>query len=269
MYTFARLQGRAAFGPRDGNRTLDTEDLPMRKKTLAAALTGALALSMTGAAYADINNSTFELSKFSASPAKSGTKKKPKAVKLSLGVKGGTKDGTGQASTSTVLKISLPKGLNWNGKAWAKSKRCSVSAVNKKKSDSPCPKGSKIGKGHVDATALGTPEAIDVTAYVTTGGGLGLFLKASQPLPISEMIEGKVKGRVINVAIPTNIQEPVVGVPSAIETLSFSLNGKTKVKGKSRGVVESTSCSGKWTLKFDNIVTDGKLSDSRSVSCKK
>ncbi len=242
----------------------------MRKKTLAAALTGALALSLVGVAYADINNSTFELSKFSASPGKSGTSKSPKAVTLSLGVKGGTKDGQGQASTSKALKITLPKGLNWNGKAWAKGKRCSVSTANQKRSDSVCPKGSKIGSGHVDATALGTKEPIDVTAYVTSAGGLGLWLKASQPLPINEMLEGKIKGNVITVNIPGNIQEPVVGVPSAIETLSFKLNGKTKVKGKSRGVIESTSCSGgKWTLKFQNVMTDGSLSDSRSVNCKK
>ncbi len=242
----------------------------MRKKTLAAALTGALAFSMVGVAYADINDSTFELSKFSASPAKSGTKKKPKPVTLKLGVKGGTKSGAGQASTSTALKITLPKGLNWNGKAWAKSKRCSVSKATQAKSDSVCPKGSKIGSGHVDAVALGTKEPIDVNAYVTSSGNLGLFLKADVPLSIRVMLEGKVKGNVITVAIPPQIQEPLPNVPSAIETLSFGLNGKTKVDGKSRGVVESTSCSGgKWTLKFENIVTDGKLSDTRSVSCKK
>ncbi len=56
---------------------------------------------------------------------------------------------------------------------------------------------------------------------------------------------------------------------SAIETLNFGLNGKTKVKGKTRGVIESTSCSKKWTLKFDNVMTDGTLSDSASVACKK
>ena len=113
----------------------------MRKKTLAAALTGALAFSMVGVAYADINDTTFELSQFSASPSKSGTKKKPKAVNLKLGVKGGTKSGTGQASTSTALKITLPKGLNWNGKAWAKSKRCSVSKATQARSDSRLPQG--------------------------------------------------------------------------------------------------------------------------------
>ena len=242
----------------------------MRKKTLAAVLTGAFAFSMVGVAYADINDTTFDLSQFSASPAKSGTSKKPKPVTLKLGVKGGTKSGTGQASTSKALKITLPKGLKWNGKAWASSKRCSVSKATQQKTDKVCPKGSKIGSGHVDAVALGTKEPIDVTAFVTTSGNLGLFLKADVPLSIRVMLEGKVKGNVINVAIPPQIQEPLPNVPSAIESLNFSLNGKTTVKGKSRGVIESTGCSGgKWTLKFQNVMTDGSLSDSRSVKCKK
>jgi hypothetical protein len=242
----------------------------MRKKTLAAALTGVFAFSMVGVAHAQISNTTFDLTQFSASPTKSGTSKKPKPVTLKLGVKGGTKNGTGQPSTSTALKITLPKGIKWNGKAWASSKRCSVSKANQQRSDSACPKGSKVGSGHVDAVALGTKEPIDVTAYVTTSGNLGLFLKADVPLSIRVMLEGKVKGNVINVAIPPQIQEPLPNVPSAIETLNFSLNGKTKVKGKTRGVVESTACSGgKWSLKFQNIMTDGSLSDSRSVSCKK
>ena len=145
-------------------------------------LTGAFAFSMVGVAYADINNTTFDLSQFSASPTKAGTSKKPKPVTLKLGVKGGTKDGTGQASTSKALKITPPKGLKWNGKAWASSKRCSVSKATQQKTDKVCPKGSKIGSGHVDATALGTKEPIDVTAYVTTSGNLGLFLKADAAL---------------------------------------------------------------------------------------
>lgn len=242
----------------------------MRKKFFALALTGVLALSLAGVANADVNDSTLDLSKFNVSPTKSGTKKKPKAVSLSLGVKGGTKSGTGQPSTSTALKITLPKGINWNGKNWPKSKRCSVNKANQRQSASACPKGSKIGSGQTTATALGTIEPIAVQAFVTTGGGLGLFLRADVPLPIAQMIEGKINGQVITVKIPSNIQEPVVGVPSAILNLGFGLNAKTKIDGKTRGIVESTSCSGgKWTLKFENVVTDGKLSDTRSVSCKK
>ena len=237
----------------------------MRKKTLAAALTGALALSMVGVAQADINDTTFELSQFSASPAKSGTKKKPKPVNFRLGVTGGTKSGTGQPSTSTSLKITLPKGLKWNGKAWAKNKRCAKNVGT----DSDCPRGSRIGSGNVDAQALSTTEKITVTAYVLTNGNLGLWLEGT-PLPLNTMLEGKVKKQVITVAIPVEIQQPVPGVPSSIRTLAFGLNGKTKVKGKTRGVIESVGCTGgKWKLKFQNVVTDGSLSDSRSVNCRK
>lgn len=237
----------------------------MRKKTLAAALTGALALSMVGVAQADINDTTFDLSQFSASPAKSGTKKKPKPVNFRLGVTGGTKSGTGQPSTSTTLKITLPKGLKWNGTAWPKGKRCAKNV----RSDSQCPRGSKIGGGTVNAQALVTTEMITTTAYVLTNGNLGLWLEGT-PLPLNTMLEGKVKGQVITVAIPLNIQEPAPGVPSSIRTLGFGINAKTKVKGKTRGVIESTGCSnGKWTLKFQNVMTDGSLSDKRSVSCRK
>ena len=167
----------------------------MRKKTLAAALTGALAFSMAGVAYADINNTTFDLSSFSVSPGKSGTTKSPKPVTFKLGVTGGTKDGTGQPSTSTSLKITLPKGLKWNGKAWATGKRCSKGV----RSDSECPRGSRIGSGTVDAQALSVTEKITVTAYVLTNGNLGLWLEGT-PLPLNTMLEGKVRKQVITVA---------------------------------------------------------------------
>jgi hypothetical protein len=238
------------------------------KKTLGLALVGALALSLVGVAYAQVSNTTMDLS-FSAKPAKAGTKKKPKAVKLNLGIEQATINGQGQPPTSTALKITLPKGLNWNGKAWAKKKRCSVTKANQAQSDSVCPKGSKVGKGLTVATAVGTTENLTVSAFVTTSGNLGLFLRG-EPLPIAQMLEGKVKGRVINVKIPTGIQQPVPGVKSAIQTLRFGLTGTTKVKGKTRGVIQSTGCSGKkWTLKFENIVEGGKLTDTKSVACKK
>ena len=53
-----------------------------------------------------------------------------------------------------------------------------------------------------------------MTAYVTTSGNLGLFLAADVPLSIRVMLEGKVKGNVINVAIPPQIQQPLPNVPS-------------------------------------------------------
>jgi cytoskeletal protein CcmA (bactofilin family) len=240
----------------------------MRKVIFGGALVGALTLALTTTALAQ---TTMETS-LGIAPAKAGTSKKPKPVSLRLGIEGGTQSGTGQPDTSTSIRVQLPKGIKWNGKAWPRSKRCSVSRANAEGSFSVCPKGSRIGSGHV--TALGgngsVVEEIDLDAFVTTGGNLGTFLTATQPLPINAMLEGRVSGQLINIAIPTNIQEPVTGVPTGIRTLNFTLNGKVKVKGKTRGVVESSACSGgKWTGTITNVLRTGTLTDKPSATCRK
>lgn len=240
----------------------------MRKVILGGALVGALTLLMSSTALAQ---TTMDAS-LKLSPAKAGTAKKPKRVKLTLGIQGGTQDGTGQPDTSTRIRVQLPKGIKWNGKLWPKAKRCSASKATAQGSLSACPKGSKIGSGHVTALGGGggVVEEIDLTAFVTTGGHLGLFLHATQPLPLDLMLEGKVRGQTIDVAIPANVQEPITGVPTGIKTLTFSVNGKTKVKGKTRGALESSGCSGrKWTSKVTNVLRSGTLIDSPSVACRK
>jgi hypothetical protein len=240
----------------------------MRKVIIGGALAGALTLAMSITALAQTTMDT----SLRVSPSKAGTSKKPKPVSLRLGIEGGTQSGTGQPDTSTGIRVQLPKGIKWNGKLWPKAKRCSVSRANAQGSMSVCPRGSKIGSGHVTALGGGggVVEEIDLDAFVTTGGGLGLFLTATQPLPIATMLEGKVSGRNINVAIPANIQEPITGVPTGIRSLNFTLNGKTKVKGRTRGALESSGCSArKWTAKITNVLRTGTLTDSPSVSCRK
>jgi hypothetical protein len=238
------------------------------RKTIIGALVGALVLAVPTTALAQTTMDT----SLKVNPAKAGTAKKPKRVSLTLGIEGGTANGSGQPDTTTRLQTQLPKGIKWNGKLWPKAKRCSVARVNSGGSASACPKGSKIGKGHV--TALGgngaVVEEIDLTAFVTSGGGLGLFLDADQPVSVKTMLEGKVRGRTIDVVIPANIQEPVPGVPTGIRTLTFTLNGKAKVKGKTRGVLESSGCSGgKWTGKVTNVMRTGTVTDTASVTCRK
>src|SRR5919108_6103149 len=146
----------------------------MRKVIFGGALVGALTLAMTTTALAQ---TTLDAS-LRVSPSKAGTSRTPKPVSLTLGIQGGTQSGTGQPDTSTRIRVQLPKGIKWNGKLWPRSKRCSVSRANAQGSFSVCPKGSRIGSGHV--TALGgngsVVEEIDLDAFVTTSGGLGTFL---------------------------------------------------------------------------------------------
>jgi hypothetical protein len=243
------------------------EEIPLRNLILGGALVGVLSLAMAGTALA--TTTTMDTS-LKVSPAKAGTKKKPRSASLSLGIEGSSP--TGLPGTTTRLKVNLPKGFQWNGKRWPSKARCSAANATQKRSASVCPKGSKVGSGHV--TALGGPtggivEEIDLTAFVTTGGNLGLFLKATTPVPLGVMLEGKVKGRTIDVAIPKNIQEPVPGVPTGIKTLRFKLSGKAKIGGKSRGIVETTGCSGSWKAQVTNFLRDGTLTDSPSAKCTK
>lgn len=226
----------------------------MTRKIIGSLLLGSLLLAVPAAALAaDYGDTHMDLT-FKTTPKSqaAGTAPKPRPVSLSIGIAQTTRSGTGQAATSKALNITLPKELRFLGRSWPKKLRCDPIKANQAKSNSACPKGSAIGKGHVTATAGDgrLKSEIDVTPYVTTSGDLGLWLATDTPLPIHQMLIGKVaNGRIVKVAIPSNIQQPLLGVKSAIAQMRFSLT---------RGVV-STGCpaSKKWTLKFQNVYEDG------------
>lgn len=237
----------------------------MTRKILMGALAGALLLAVPAVALADSSDTLMNLGfKTTAKSKKAGTKAKPRPVNMTIEMTQSTRSGTGQPSSSAALNITLPKELRFIGKTWPKKLRCDSVKANQAKSDSVCAKGSKIGAGHVTATAGdgGITSEIDVRAYVTKTGDLGLWLDTLRPLPIHEMLIGKVTGgRTIKVAIPSHIQQPLVGVKSAIRVMRFSLT-----KG-----VESTGCpaSKKWTLRFQNVYTDGSQTKTATAPCRR
>lgn len=237
----------------------------MTRKILMGALAGALLLAVPAVALADSSDTLMNLGfKTTAKSKKAGTKAKPRPVNMTIEMTQSTRSGTGQPSSSAALNITLPKELRFIGKTWPKKLRCDSVKANQAKSDSVCAKGSKIGAGHVTATAGdgGITSEIDVRAYVTKTGDLGLWLDTLRPLPIHEMLIGKVTGgRTIKVAIPSHIQQPLVGVKSAIRVMRFSL-----AKG-----VESTGCpaSKKWSLKFQNVYTDGSQTKTATAPCRR
>ena len=239
----------------------------MTRKIIGGLLLGSLLLAVPAVAFAaDHGDTHMDLTfKTTAKSKKAGTKSKPRPVSLSLGITQRTLSGTGQPGTSKALNITLPKELRFQGKTWPKKLRCDPVKANSAKSNSACPKGSAIGKGHVTATAGngGLKSEIDVTPYVTKSGDLGLWLATDTPLPIHQMLIGKVtNSRIVKVAIPSNIQQPLSGVKTAISTMNFSLT---------RGVV-STGCGAgkKWTLKFQNVYDDGgSATASAKAPCRK
>ena len=147
---------------------------------------------------------------------------------------------------------TLPKGWSFNTKKWPKSQRCSKDKANKEQSAANCPAKSKVGGGSTTVWALGGPNAtpkgierkLTITAVVLTNGNLGAFVKsAAGSVPqVNKMLEGTIKGRVWNVAIDDTVQRPA-GIFTGIRVLDFKFNGKTKVKGKTIGVTQSTGAA--------------------------
>jgi hypothetical protein len=253
----------------------------MRRIHLIGAAAAALLLAIAvAAAYANAPTSetTFDTTaKFK--PKNAGTKAKPTPEKVTLTQTGGSDPAGRSPQTTTDVIIQLPSTVRWYGKKWAKSKRCDAEKANNAHSDSGCPRGSRIGKGHVKAsnsnetTGGKINEEIDLTAYVLTDGSLGLWLEATQPVQITTMLVGKIskKNTKISVHIPNNVQEPVPGVPTGIEVLNFSVTGKTKSKGKTYGALSSIGCKRKkWTVKTTSLYRDGgRKTDSASSRCSK
>lgn len=236
----------------------------MTRKLIGGLLAGSLLLAIPAIALANAEDTLMNVDfTTTAKSKKAGTTRSPRPANLTIALTQSTRSGTGQPATSSALNITLPKQFQFRGGAWPKKLRCDPIKANNAKSDTACPKGSSIGKGHVTATAGDgrLVSEIAVRAYVTKSGDLGLWLSTATPLPINQMLVGKVShGRTIRVAIPSNIQQPLIGVKSAIRVMRFSL-----AKG-----VESTGCpaSKKWTLKFQNVYTDGSRTKTATAPCR-
>lgn len=73
----------------------------------------------------------------------------------------------------------------------------------------------------------------------------------------------------LKVPVPQNLQEPAPGVPVAITLFEVTIKKSIKVKGKTRGLVEITSCKGgKWKAKGDFGYAGGAPSKTVNVSQK-
>jgi hypothetical protein len=253
--------------------THPTWEATMRRLILGSALAGLLALALPGVAMGQAGDPADTLMNvdFSVKSNKAGTKNKGRPVSLTIAVEQSTRTGTGQPATARQLKIALPKEFRWNGKLYPSSKRCDPTAATRAKSTSVCPKGSRIGSGHVTAVAGSVVEEIDVSVFVTTGADLGLFLNVVQPVPIQTMLVGAVSGgRNVSINIPQQIQEPVTGLFAAIRELRTTINGTVSRKGQKRGAIESFGCNRAWTLSFTSVfASGGSLKDSDFARCRK
>jgi hypothetical protein len=225
----------------------------------AVAVPVAIAASTTGTSHGTVLTA-------SASPSKSGTKRKPKAVKIHT-LFTSQPPAQGQPAYATTRTIvHLPKGLIFNG---AKFKECSADTLNAS-GPTACPTASKVGSGSAQGNALGQTENLTVTAFNgAKGKQLLLYVQGSSPLSINSTIVGTVKkdtgkyGYKLDVAIPANLQQPLTGVYATLTRFDTTIGAK---KGK-LGYVESTKCSKKtWNWGADLTFTDGTSDQTTTTS---
>jgi hypothetical protein len=235
----------------------------MRKLTLTAGVAAA-AIGAVGVAQAVTPTTAL---KASVSPSKKGTKKKPRNVKLSIELITNPSANDAPFATKSTT-VHFDKNLKLGGKYL---KTCSAQQV--RLNDQKCPRGSRVGSGSASATAaaLGQTESLTVTAYNGPGGNkLELLLHGTTPLPIHDVIEGKIVsdkgkfGRKLVVNIPETLQQPVTGVYATLTDF------KTTVKGtgsKKRPYIGLAGCTKK-KLHFqaDFVFTDNSKSKAATTA---
>ncbi len=201
-----------------------------------------------------------------ATPTKSGTKRKPRFVKIHtvFQTPGPAAGQPGFATKRTI--VHLPKGLRFRGNRFTS---CTEAILNSQ-GPNGCKSSSKVGTGKAQGLALGQVENLTVTAFNgPKGKTLLLYVQGGAPLAINSTIVGKLKsdkgkyGYKLDVAIPSNLQQPLQGVFATLTKFETRIGVR---KGK-RNYAESFACKGKkryWGA--DLYFTDGTVDKTTTTS---
>jgi hypothetical protein len=205
------------------------------KKVVTLAVAGAALLGMTSLAVAQypLPNVTFE---GEVTPAKGGTKKKPK--KASLRVAFTVNKESRVTADQIVFFLPANTIVSGTGFRYCTSTQIATNGV------ASCPKGSQVGKGTATAV-LGpnqTPVSFNLTAFFGSKNALTIYLEqvgGSIKVPLNSPITkaGAPFGQQITTNIPEGVSQPAPRFYSQITGVEFTLNASTskKVKVKKKG----------------------------------
>jgi hypothetical protein len=194
------------------------------RKFLIAALAALASIALASVAIAQSSDVTATTK---ITPSKAGTKKKPKAAKVTTFIKNNV-----EGTTAEKIEIDFPKTVKISGKGLT---ACKLSAIQ---SNGPtaCPSKSKAGTGlsHAVVGPDRIPLNFDVTAFVG-GKNLVIFYIKQQGGTVSKALSGKIsKGsggyaQKLVITIPPDLQQPAPGLYAALTDLQSTLSLK---KGK-------------------------------------
>ena len=206
------------------------------RKYLIAVIAALAALAMATVAVAQSGDVTAATT---VSPTKSGTKKKPKSIKITTFVQNNVPN-----TTAAKIEIDFPKTVKISGKGLTSCKLSKIQANG----PGACPSKSKAGTGltHAVVGPDRIPLNFDVTAFVG-GKNLVIFYIKQQGGTVSKALSGKISkgsggfGQKLVISIPPDLQQPAPGLYAALVDLKSTLQLK---KGK-YALVSSVGCKNK------------------------
>ena len=218
------------------------------RKFLIAVVAALTALAVVAVAQAQSPGADITVS---ISPNKVGTKKKPKAEKLTLELKN-----EDSSQTADGLEVFVAKNIKASTKGLRKCSAARLEAEGK----SACPAASKVGSGTADAIAgvnTGAPAALkfNVTAFIIGNNKIGFYLE-QQGGEIRVMATGTFKrasgqyGSVLDVDIPQLAREFPPGTFNGLVGLKTTLYKKV---GKNSLLV-SNGCPNTRQLPFKVVI---------------
>jgi hypothetical protein len=243
------------------------------RKLVVGALVSALTLTGAVGALAVSSSETTHTVTFSTGNKREGTPRRPRPNSLTLRLSQGTTTGSGQPATTTTINVSIPRQWRLNSERWPRRRRCNITTVNQRGTDSVCPRGSRIGRGRTRLLAAdgGIEEFANIRAYVIRNGDLGFFIDSDpgEETEINAMVQGVTSRSRISIKIPATLQQPVPGVKSAIGELTTTIAGSAPIRGRRRGILETTGCPRRgWAFTLESVYDDGgRNRDSGRVRC--
>ena len=198
------------------------------RKFVLAGLSVTIALAVAAVAYAQYSQPILTVTTSAVTPAKGGTKKKPKNGNIN------TVFTVNKESRVTLRRIEykIPPKLKLDGTGF---KTCSEAAIGQGGGDA-CPKGSQVGTG--GATALLGPQQtpLTFTAQVFVASKNTLVFALSNSLvgtvPITATITPGTGGQTVGFDIPARVQSPVSGLYSYVTSVTANLGKQAGISGK-------------------------------------
>jgi len=255
----------------------------MRKLVALIAL---LTVGVTTVAFAQSSQTNVYKVSGKASPAKSGSKKKPVPTGISAGWDVSEQNGLRPAVVETY-SVGFYGGVS-NGKFFP---TCTADEINNAQSDAGCPKGSLIGTTKINAFVGSASNLSDMSIkcdstgniYNSGQGKAAIFIEGNPPqcavalataFPAEFVPAFGGKGTALQFSIPLNLRHAVSGTDLAVTKVTSNLPKKTiKVKGKTRAFFEiQQKCpkNGKAPVEFIFTQEDGKKStETITQPCKK